>query len=122
MRFILHDLISAIVERMVNFNGPLCGSIGEMCFLDELIKEFHVFDPKNFVVLEREDRNLWQNPEELLGNGELQPHFVVADVLTDPSLCCDPADVPVSYEIPICCDMRGLLSFQFLWLLSKEPM
>lgn len=25
-------------------------------------------------------------------------------------------------EIPDCCDMRGLLSFYVLWLLSKKPM
>ena len=25
-------------------------------------------------------------------------------------------------EIPDCCDMRGMLSFQILWLLSKKPM
>ena len=25
-------------------------------------------------------------------------------------------------EIPNCCDMRGMLSFQILWLLSKKPM
>jgi DNA-binding PadR family transcriptional regulator len=25
-------------------------------------------------------------------------------------------------EIPDCCDMRGLLSFYILWLLSKRPM
>lgn len=31
---------------------------------------------------------------------------------TDPSIC---------YEIPNCCSMRGLLSFQILWLLSKSP-
>ena len=41
---------------------------------------------------------------------------------TGSSICCDPVDVSVSHEIPICCDMRGLLSFQILWLLSKEPM
>jgi len=25
-------------------------------------------------------------------------------------------------EFPVCCDMRGMLSFQILWLLSKGPM
>jgi DNA-binding PadR family transcriptional regulator len=25
-------------------------------------------------------------------------------------------------ELPDCCDMRGMLSFQILWLLSKKPM
>ena len=25
-------------------------------------------------------------------------------------------------ELPNCCDMRGMLSFQILWLLSKKPM
>jgi len=25
-------------------------------------------------------------------------------------------------EIPACCDMRGMLSFYILWLLSKRPM
>ncbi|XRH74973.1 MAG: PadR family transcriptional regulator [Candidatus Methanosuratincola verstraetei] len=25
-------------------------------------------------------------------------------------------------EMPFCCDMRGMLSFQILWLLSKRPM
>lgn len=44
------------------------------------MKESHLFDPKNIATLEREDRKLWQDPEEILGKGELQPHFVAADV------------------------------------------
>jgi len=36
--------------------------------------------------------------------------------------CCDPTESSACYEIPTCCDMRGLLSFQILWLLSKKPM
>ncbi len=27
-----------------------------------------------------------------------------------------------SVEVPECCDMRGMLSFYILWLLSKKPM
>ncbi len=35
--------------------------------------------------------------------------------------CCDPAEGTFCCEIPSCCDMRGYLSFQILWLLSKNP-
>jgi len=44
------------------------------------MKKSHLFDPKNIAALEREDRKLWQNPEEILEKGNLQPHFVAADV------------------------------------------
>lgn len=38
---------------------------------------------------------------------------------TKASTCCDPTQSSVLYEIPTCCDMRGFLSFQILWLISK---
>ena len=31
------------------------------------MKKSHVFDPKNVEILEAEDRKIWQNPEEILG-------------------------------------------------------
>ena len=40
----------------------------------------HLFDPKKIDVLEREDRKIWQNPEEILRTVEIKPKFVVADI------------------------------------------
>ena len=42
--------------------------------------------------------------------------------LIESDTCCDSTESDACYEIPSCCDMRGLLSFQILWLLSKKPM
>ncbi|MCP8310221.1 MAG: methyltransferase domain-containing protein [Candidatus Methylarchaceae archaeon HK02M1] len=43
------------------------------------MKKSHVFDPKNIDVLEREERKIWQDPEEILGMVEIKSNFVVAD-------------------------------------------
>lgn len=40
----------------------------------------HLFDPKNIATLERKDRKLWQNPDEILGKGDLKPDYIAADV------------------------------------------
>jgi ubiquinone/menaquinone biosynthesis C-methylase UbiE len=42
--------------------------------------ESHIFDPKNIEVLESEERKTWQNPDEILGQLELKPDYVVADL------------------------------------------
>ncbi|MCP8303959.1 MAG: methyltransferase domain-containing protein [archaeon] len=44
------------------------------------MKKSHVFDPKNIDVLEREERKIWQDPEEILGVVEIKPDFVAADL------------------------------------------
>jgi len=44
------------------------------------MKESHVFDPKHIDILESEDRQTWQNPEEIMEVLELKPSFVVADL------------------------------------------
>ncbi|MFQ6124096.1 MAG: class I SAM-dependent methyltransferase [Candidatus Heimdallarchaeota archaeon] len=42
--------------------------------------ESHLFNPNHVLVLEREDRKSWQNPEEILGKVEIRPNFIAADV------------------------------------------
>jgi ubiquinone/menaquinone biosynthesis C-methylase UbiE len=42
--------------------------------------ESHIFDPKNIEVLESEERKTWQNPDEIIGQLDLKPDYVVADL------------------------------------------
>ena len=44
------------------------------------MEESHVFDPKNIDILEAEDRETWQNPEEILESIELKHDYVAADL------------------------------------------
>ena len=44
------------------------------------MKNSHVFDPRNIDVLEMEDREIWENPEEILGTVEIKAEFVAADL------------------------------------------
>ena len=44
------------------------------------MKESHVFDPKHIGILDSEDRQTWQNPEEIMEVLELKPSSVVADL------------------------------------------
>jgi ubiquinone/menaquinone biosynthesis C-methylase UbiE len=39
-----------------------------------------LFDPKNLDILEAEDRKLWQDPEEILGEIEFDRDYVAADL------------------------------------------
>ena len=42
--------------------------------------ESHIFDPKNIEVLESEERKTWQNPDGIIGQLDLKPDYVVADL------------------------------------------
>jgi ubiquinone/menaquinone biosynthesis C-methylase UbiE len=42
--------------------------------------ESHIFDPKHIDALESEDRETWQNPEEIIELLVLKPSYVVADL------------------------------------------
>ena len=44
------------------------------------MKKLHLFDPKSIDILEREERKIWQNPDEILKTIEIKPEFVVADL------------------------------------------
>lgn len=44
------------------------------------MKESHVFDPKNIAALESEERKTWQNPREIIGQLDLKPTQIVADL------------------------------------------
>jgi ubiquinone/menaquinone biosynthesis C-methylase UbiE len=44
------------------------------------MKNPHLFDPKNIAILEAEDRKIWENPEEILGEIRLSSNYVVADL------------------------------------------
>jgi len=45
-----------------------------------VMRRSHVFDPEHIAVLDAEDRNVWQNPDEILKAVQTQPHFVAADL------------------------------------------
>jgi len=44
------------------------------------MKKSQVFDPKHIVVLETQNRKLWQDPETILGAVEIEPDFMAADL------------------------------------------
>jgi ubiquinone/menaquinone biosynthesis C-methylase UbiE len=44
------------------------------------MKNPHLFDPKNIVILEAEDRKIWQDPEEILGEIRLNSDYIAADL------------------------------------------
>lgn len=44
------------------------------------MKKSHVFDPAHIAVLESEDREMWQNPDKILGAVDLQPDWLAVDL------------------------------------------
>ncbi len=44
------------------------------------MKESHVFNPKDVDILDAEDRKIWQNPEEILDEIEVNSDYVAADL------------------------------------------
>jgi ubiquinone/menaquinone biosynthesis C-methylase UbiE len=44
------------------------------------MKSLHLFDPKNIDILEAEDRKIWQDPEEILGEIRLNSDYIAADL------------------------------------------
>jgi ubiquinone/menaquinone biosynthesis C-methylase UbiE len=44
------------------------------------MKKSHIFDPAHISVLESEDREMWQNPDRILGPVDLQPEWLAVDL------------------------------------------